>query len=128
MSAPQSPFVGLAAFTPRMSAYLTGRERFALTLAGAVLRSRATALFGQSGCGKSSVLGAALPQAMHATFRRAAATTRAHLSACCISGAGIRGSRRGCFPPPQQNFLHRGARALPLPSLAGHGTKNIRHR
>src|SRR5438105_1038222 len=76
MSAPQSPFVGLAAFTPRMSAYFTGRERFALTLAGAVLRSRATALFGQSGCGKSSVLGAALPQAMRATFRRAAATTR----------------------------------------------------
>ena len=76
MSAPQSPFVGLAAFTPRMAAYFTGRERFALTLAGAVLRSRVTVLYGQSGSGKSSVLGAALPQALRATLRRAAETTQ----------------------------------------------------
>ena len=75
MSAPQSPFVGLAAFTPRMAVYFTGRERFALTLAGAVLRSRVTVLYGQSGSGKSSVLGAALPQALRATLRRAAETT-----------------------------------------------------
>ena len=76
MSAPQSPFVGLAAFTPRAAAYFTGRERFAVTLAGAILRSRVTVLYGQSGSGKSSVLGAALPQAMHATLRRAAETTQ----------------------------------------------------
>jgi WD40 repeat protein len=69
VSAPKSPFVGLAAFTPRMSAYFTGRERFALTLAGAVLRSRITVLYGQSGSGKSSVLGAALPQVLRATLR-----------------------------------------------------------
>jgi hypothetical protein len=77
MSAPGSPFVGLAAFTPRMAGYFTGRERFALTLAGAVLRSRVTVIYGQSGCGKSSVLGAALPQAMQATLHRAAAAQRA---------------------------------------------------
>jgi WD40 repeat protein len=76
MSAPQSPFVGLAAFTPRMAVYFTGRERFALTLAGAVLRSRITVLYGQSGSGKSSVLGAALPQALRATLKRAAETTQ----------------------------------------------------
>jgi WD40 repeat protein len=68
MSAPASPFIGLAAFTPRMAAYFTGRERFALTLAGAVLRSRVTVMYGQSGCGKSSVLGAAFPQVMAATL------------------------------------------------------------
>ena len=61
MIVPSSPFVGLAAYTPHMAAYFTGRERFALTLAGAVLRSRVTAMYGQSGSGKSSVLGAALP-------------------------------------------------------------------
>jgi WD40 repeat protein len=76
MSAPQSPFVGLAAFTPRMAVYFTGRERFALTLAGAVLRSRVTVLYGQSGSGKSSVLGAALPQALRATLKRAAEATQ----------------------------------------------------
>jgi len=76
MSAPQSPFVSLAAFTPRAAAYFTGRERFAVTLAGAILRSRVTVLYGQSGSGKSSVLGAALPQAMRATLRRAAETTQ----------------------------------------------------
>jgi hypothetical protein len=76
MSAPQSPFVGLAAFTPRMSAYFTGRERFALTLAGAVLRSRITVLYGQSGSGKSSVLGAVLPQVLRATLRRVAESTQ----------------------------------------------------
>jgi hypothetical protein len=59
-----------------MAAYFTGRERFALTLAGAVLRSRVTVLYGQSGSGKSSVLGAALPQAMRVTLRRAAETTQ----------------------------------------------------
>ena len=68
MSTPASPFVGLAAFTPRMAAYFTGRERYALTLAGAVLRSRVTVMYGQSGCGKSSVLGAAFPQVMAATL------------------------------------------------------------
>ena len=55
-----------------MAAYFTSRERFALTLAGALLRSRITVLYGQSGSGKSSVLGAALPQALRATLRRAA--------------------------------------------------------
>jgi WD40 repeat protein len=73
MNPPPSPFVGLASFTPHMAEYFTGRERFALTLAGAVLRSRITVLYGQSGSGKSSVLGAALPQALRATLRRAAA-------------------------------------------------------
>jgi hypothetical protein len=52
-----------------MAAYFTGREGFALTLAGAVLRSRVTVMYGQSGCGKSSVLGAAFPQVMAATLR-----------------------------------------------------------
>ena len=51
-----------------MAAYFTGRERFALTLAGAALRSRVTVMYGQSGCGKSSVLGAAFPQAIRATL------------------------------------------------------------
>src|ERR1700746_2815278 len=51
-----------------MAAYFTGRERFALTLAGAVLRSRVTVMYGQSGCGKSSVLGAALPRVLSATL------------------------------------------------------------
>ena len=73
---PPPPFVGLAAFTRRMAAYFTGRERFALTLAGAVLGSRVTVMYGQSGCGKTSVLGAALPQALYATLRRAAAVTQ----------------------------------------------------
>jgi WD40 repeat protein len=68
VSVPNSPFVGLAAFTPHMAAYFTGRERFALTLAGAALRSRVTVMYGQSGCGKSSVLGAAFPQAIRATL------------------------------------------------------------
>jgi hypothetical protein len=52
-----------------MAAYFTGRERFALTLAGAVLRSRVTVMYGQSGCGKSSVLGAAFPQVIRATLQ-----------------------------------------------------------
>jgi WD40 repeat protein len=52
-----------------MAAYFTGREQFALTLAGAVLRSRVTVMYGQSGCGKSSVLGAAFPQVMAAILR-----------------------------------------------------------
>src|SRR5215469_11744353 len=69
MSVP--PFVGLAAFTPRMAAFFTGRERFALTLAGAVLRSPVTVMYGQSGCGKSSVLGAAFPQVLRATLHDA---------------------------------------------------------
>jgi hypothetical protein len=69
MSVPPSPFVGLSAFTPHMAAYFTGRERFALTLAGAVLRSRVTVMYGQSGCGKSSVLGAAFPQVMGAILQ-----------------------------------------------------------
>jgi WD40 repeat protein len=54
-----------------MAAYFTGRERFALTLAGAVLRSRVTVMYGQSGCGKSSVLGAAFPQVLRATLHDA---------------------------------------------------------
>src|SRR5262249_4879134 len=62
MHTPPSPFVGLSAFTRRMSPYFTGRERFALTLSGAVLRSRITVLYGRAGAGKSSVFGAALPQ------------------------------------------------------------------
>lgn len=72
MSAASSPFVGLSAFTPHTAMFFTGRERFALTLAGAVLRSRVTVLFGQSGAGKTSVLGAALPQALRATLQRPA--------------------------------------------------------
>ena len=68
MTVPSSPFVGLAAFTPHMAAYFTGRERFALTLAGAVLRSRLTVMYGPSGCGKSSVLGAVFPQVIRATL------------------------------------------------------------
>ena len=54
-----------------MAAYFTGRERFALTLAGAVLRSHITVIYGQSGCGKSSVLGAAFPQVLRATLHDA---------------------------------------------------------
>jgi hypothetical protein len=57
-----------------MAAYFTGRERFALTLAGAVLRSRVTVMYGQSGCGKSSVLGAAFPQVLRATLHDAEET------------------------------------------------------
>ena len=38
MSEPASPFVGLSAFSAATAAYFTGRERFALTLAGALLR------------------------------------------------------------------------------------------
>ena len=68
MTAASSPFVGLSAFTPHTARYFTGRERFALTLAGTALRSRVSVLFGASGCGKSSVLGAALPQALHAVL------------------------------------------------------------
>jgi len=71
VKAPASPFVGLAAFTPTMAAYFTGRGRFALTLAGAVLRSHITVIYGQSGCGKSSVLGAAFPQVLRATLHDA---------------------------------------------------------
>jgi hypothetical protein len=70
MTAASPPFVGLSAFTPHTAHYFTGRERFALTLAGTVLRSRIGVLFGASGCGKSSVLGAALPQALDAVLER----------------------------------------------------------
>jgi hypothetical protein len=73
VSSPPSPFVGLAAFTPHMAAYFTGRERFALTLAGATLRSRVTVLYGQAGAGKTSVLWAAFPQVLRATLRLATA-------------------------------------------------------
>lgn len=66
MSDPGSPFVGLSAFSAATAAYFTGRDRFALTLAGSVLQSCVTVLFGQSGAGKSSVLGAALPDALRA--------------------------------------------------------------
>src|SRR5271156_3234532 len=55
-----------------MAAYFTGRERFALTLAGATLRSRVTVLYGQSGAGKTSFLWAAFPQVLRATLRRVA--------------------------------------------------------
>jgi hypothetical protein len=64
------PFVGLSAFTPHTAHYFTGRSRFALTLAGTTMRSRIALLFGTSGCGKSSVLGAALPQALRAILAR----------------------------------------------------------
>ena len=74
MRPPSSPFVGLAAFTPRMAAYFTGRERFALTLAGAVLRSPVTVLYGQSGAGKTSLLWASFPQILRATLRLVPAT------------------------------------------------------
>lgn len=63
-----SPFVGLSYFTPRSARYFTGRERFALTLAASVLESGITVLFGPSGGGKSSLLGAALPDALGATL------------------------------------------------------------
>ena len=68
MSRTDSPFVGLLYFTPRTARYFTGRERFALTLAASVLESRISVLFGPSGSGKSSLLGAALPQALGATL------------------------------------------------------------
>jgi hypothetical protein len=58
-----------------MAGYFTGRERFALTLAGAVLRSRVTVMYGQPGCGKSSVLGAAFPQVLRATLHDAEETS-----------------------------------------------------
>jgi hypothetical protein len=54
-----------------MAAFFTGRERFARTLAGAVIRSRITILYGQSGAGKSSVLSAAFPQAIRAILHDA---------------------------------------------------------
>src|SRR5271169_3994526 len=76
-----------------MAAYFTGRERFALTLAGATLRSRVTVLYGQSGAGKTSVLWAAFPQVLRATLRLAAADIERPIVA--VAGAIGEGIKTG---------------------------------
>ena len=115
MSVPLSPFVGLAAFTPRMAAYFTGRERFALTLAGAVLRSRVTVLYGQSGSGRARywVLLYRRQFARYCGVQQKKHRVRYY--ACCISGAGTQALSRGCSGRRQQSSWHPGIAILPLP-------------
>ena len=85
-----------------MAAYFTGRERFALTLAGAVLRSRVTVMYGQSGCGKSSVLGAAFPQVLRATL---------HDAESAVSDAPLRLLHFRRWHPGFETRLYRAAAA-----------------
>ena len=56
----QNPWPGLAAFTEGDQGFFRGREREADELARLVRRERLTVLFGRSGLGKSSLLGAGL--------------------------------------------------------------------
>lgn len=56
----QNPWPGLAAFTEGDHDFFRGREREADELARLVRRERLTVLFGRSGLGKSSLLGAGL--------------------------------------------------------------------
>ena len=56
----QNPWPGLAAFTEGDHGFFRGREREADELARLVRRERLTVLFGRSGLGKSSLLGAGL--------------------------------------------------------------------
>jgi len=128
VSVPSSPFVGLAAFTPRMAAYFTGRERFALTLAGAVLRSRVTVMYGQSGSGKSSVLGAAFPQVIRATLHDADEAVLDPPFRRFISGAGTWASKLGYFMPPQRSSRLPLTVASRPPSPAGARIETRRRR
>jgi hypothetical protein len=65
-SAPDSPFVGLRAFAAEDWPFFFGRDREASTLAGNLLGSSVTVLYGSPGSGKSSLIGAALPQRLAA--------------------------------------------------------------
>ncbi len=56
----QNPWPGLASFAEGDQAYFRGRERESDELARLVRRERLTVLFGRSGLGKSSLLGAGL--------------------------------------------------------------------
>ena len=56
----QNPWPGLAAFAEGDHGFFRGREREADELARLVRRERLTVLFGRSGLGKSSLLGAGL--------------------------------------------------------------------
>ena len=56
----QSPWPGLAAFTEADHEYFRGRDTEAEELMRLVRRERLTVLFGRSGLGKSSLLGAGL--------------------------------------------------------------------
>ncbi|MDZ3836299.1 MAG: hypothetical protein U0S49_02870 [Rhodospirillales bacterium] len=60
------PYRGLAPFAERDYDYFFGRSKDASQLAAATITESLSVLFGPSGVGKSSVLGAALPRALHA--------------------------------------------------------------
>src|SRR5262249_8562709 len=64
---PDSPFVGLRAFAADDWPFFFGREREASTLTGNLLGSSITVLYGSPGSGKSSLVGAALPQRLAVT-------------------------------------------------------------
>ena len=67
-SAPESPYKGLAAFEDsELDALLFfGREREVAAVAANVLASRLTVLYGPSGVGKSSLLGAGVARRLRA--------------------------------------------------------------
>ena len=59
-----SPYRGLAAFEEKHAAYFLGREDDAYLIAANALSASVFILYGASGVGKSSLLGAALPRAL----------------------------------------------------------------
>ena len=60
------PYVGLQPFEEADRAFFFGRERDERVIIANLLSSPLTILYGSSGVGKSSVLGAALPRALNA--------------------------------------------------------------
>jgi len=56
----ENPWLGLASFTEQTQAYFYGREEEVAELARRVQRKTLTLLFGQSGLGKTSILGAGI--------------------------------------------------------------------
>src|SRR5689334_7192756 len=56
----ENPWLGLASFTEETQAYFYGREEEVAELARRVQRKTLTLLFGQSGLGKTSILGAGI--------------------------------------------------------------------
>ena len=75
-STPDSPFVGVRAFAAEDWPFFFGRETEASTLAGSLLGSSVTVLYGSPGSGKSSLIGAALPHRLAAATNNKAILRR----------------------------------------------------
>jgi hypothetical protein len=72
-----SPFVGLRAYAEEDAPFFFGRDRLREIITANLLASRLTLIFGPSGVGKSSVLGAAVTAHLRSLARREAAESEA---------------------------------------------------